>query len=100
MLEWLEKVGLRLKRSKWVFLTPEVSTYLGHKINKDGLHPTNNKVRAVREFPTPWPSLNEQLANIMHRLRALRETRKWTAHAGISGRAKRNQPKWRSDSNF
>ena len=31
------------------------------------------------------PILNEQLANIMHRLRALRETRKWTAHAGIKG---------------
>ena len=52
VLEQLEKAGLRLKHSKCVFLTPEVE-YLGHKINKDGLHPTNNKVRAVWEFPTP-----------------------------------------------
>ena len=27
--------------------------YLGHRISKEGLEPTDNKVRAVREFPTP-----------------------------------------------
>lgn len=27
--------------------------YLGHKITKEGLQPTDGKVRAVKEFPTP-----------------------------------------------
>ena len=31
---------------------PEV-VYLGHKITKEGLQPTDGKVRAVKEFPTP-----------------------------------------------
>ena len=41
-----------MKRSKCEFLTPEV-VYLGHKITKEGLQPTDGKVRAVKEFPTP-----------------------------------------------
>ena len=48
----LETAGLRLKQSKCAFLTAEV-VYLGHRINKEGLQPTSDKVRAVREFPTP-----------------------------------------------
>ena len=40
------EAGLRLKRSKCKFLTPEV-VYLGHKITKEG---TDGK---VKEFPTP-----------------------------------------------
>ena len=39
---------MRLKQSKCVFLTPEV-VYLAHRINKEGLEPTDDKVRAVRE---------------------------------------------------
>ena len=35
-----------------VFLMPEV-VYLAHRINKEGLQPTDDKVRAVREFPQP-----------------------------------------------
>ena len=34
-----------------VFLMPEV--YLAHRINKEVLQPTDDKVRAVREFPQP-----------------------------------------------
>ena len=33
-------------------MTPEV-IYLGHRINKEGLQPIVDKVRAVREFPNP-----------------------------------------------
>ena len=38
VLSRLEKVGVRLKRKKCVFMAPEVD-YLGHRINRDGLHP-------------------------------------------------------------
>ena len=33
-------------------MAPEV-VYLGHKIDKNGLHPTEDKVRAVRDAPQP-----------------------------------------------
>ena len=52
VLQRLEEAGLRLKLAKCEFVTPEV-TYLGHRINKEGLQPIVDKVRAVREFPNP-----------------------------------------------
>ena len=44
--------GMRLKRSKCCFMLPEVE-YLGHRISKNGLHPTIEKVRAISDAPTP-----------------------------------------------
>ena len=52
VLQRLEEVGLRLKRAKCEFMTPEV-IYLGHRINMEGLQPIVDKVRAVRELPNP-----------------------------------------------
>ena len=48
----LESAGVTLKRSKCVFLTPSVE-YLGHVIDKEGLHPSQEKVRAIQEAPEP-----------------------------------------------
>ena len=33
-------------------MTPSVE-YLGHRIDRDGLHPTDEKVRAIRDAPNP-----------------------------------------------
>ena len=44
--------GLRVKRSKCEFINPSVS-YLGHKIDANGLHPLQDKVEAITEAPTP-----------------------------------------------
>jgi len=52
VLKRLEEAGLRLKRKKCSFMTPSVE-YLGHKIDQDGLHPMDEKVRAVKEAPAP-----------------------------------------------
>ena len=52
VLSRLEEAGLRLKKEKCAFLLPEVD-YLGHKICRDGLQPTEIKVRAVAEAPEP-----------------------------------------------
>lgn len=52
VLERLQAAGLRLNRAKCSFLRPSI-TYLGHVIDKDGLHPTQEKVRAIKEAPTP-----------------------------------------------
>ena len=52
VLSRLEKAGVRLKRKKCVFMTPEVD-YLGHRINRDGLHPMDDRVQAITNLPPP-----------------------------------------------
>ena len=52
VLSRLEKVGIRLKRSKCVFQAPEV-TYLGHRITSDGIYPLEEKVKAIQDSPRP-----------------------------------------------
>jgi transposase InsO family protein len=48
----LESAGLTLKLPKCVFTTPSVE-YLGHIIDKDGLHPSPTKVEAIKRAPEP-----------------------------------------------
>ena len=48
VLQRLEDVGLRLKRSKCQFMVSHVE-YLGHHIDQEGLHPTASR-------RVPWPS--------------------------------------------
>ena len=48
----LESAGLRLNKSKCFFLRPSIE-YLGHVIDEEGLHPTEEKVKAIREAPRP-----------------------------------------------
>ena len=52
VLRRLQAAGLRLKREKCIFMAPAV-TYLGHKIDAQGLHPMPEKVKAVQEAPKP-----------------------------------------------
>ena len=48
VLTRLEEAGLRLKRSKCA-----VFEYLGHRVDAQGLHPVEKKVKAIMEAPTP-----------------------------------------------
>ena len=41
-----------MNRSKCVFLLPKVE-YLGHITDESGLHPTEEKVKAIQEAPAP-----------------------------------------------
>lgn len=52
VLERLEHYGLRVKLSKCSFFAQSI-TYLGHKIDKDGVSTVQNKVQAVKDAPTP-----------------------------------------------
>ena len=52
VLQKLETAGVRLKKSKCLLMAPEVE-YLGHKISSEGLHPTPEKIKAIREAPKP-----------------------------------------------
>ena len=46
----LQDAGLQLKQSKCVFLAPSV-TYLGHRIDAQGLHPVEEKVKHYKKYP-------------------------------------------------
>ena len=52
VLERLQKAGLRLKREKCSFGRPSC-TYLGHRIDGEGIHPTEEKVSAIINAPEP-----------------------------------------------
>ena len=52
VLEKLQNSGLKLNRSKCFFLHSQIE-YLGHVIDREGLHPTVEKVRAIQESRKP-----------------------------------------------
>ena len=52
VLDRLEKAGLRIKKKKCRFMSPSVS-YLGYKIDAEGIHPLEDKVHAVKDAPQP-----------------------------------------------
>ena len=52
VLERLRSAGFRLNKTKCKFLQQSV-IYLGHKIDKKGLHPTDDKLAAIRDAPRP-----------------------------------------------
>ena len=51
VFEQLEKAGLHVRESKCEFMVSSVS-YLGHQIDKNGLHPLHDKVQALVEAPS------------------------------------------------
>ena len=52
VLTKLQDVGLRLKPQKCEFGAREV-IYLGYKIDKFGVHPTEDKIKAIKNAPRP-----------------------------------------------
>ena len=52
VLVWLQKAGLWAWKNKCQFMVSEV-LYLGHRIDKDRLHPLDDKVKAIVEAPAP-----------------------------------------------
>ena len=52
VMERLTAANLRLKKSKCFFLQHSIE-YLGHIISEKGIQPTEEKVRAIKEMPSP-----------------------------------------------
>ena len=52
VLNCLEEAGVTLNRHKCAFGALSVE-YLGHVINQEGLHPSEEKVRAIKQAPRP-----------------------------------------------
>ena len=50
VLKRLDQAGLKLNNQKCEFFNQSV-VYMGHKIDRDGLHPTDEKVKAIRDAP-------------------------------------------------
>ena len=46
-----------------MYMSPCIE-YLGHQIDKGGLHPTDEKVTCIKQAPTP--STNTELKAFMH----------------------------------
>ena len=51
-LERLESAGIKLRQDKCEFYMEELQ-YLGHRINSIGIHPTEEKVQAIKQAPRP-----------------------------------------------
>ena len=52
VLKGMEDAGMLLKKDKCCFMTKSVS-YLGYIIAAEGLHPTKEKLQAIRDAPSP-----------------------------------------------
>ena len=52
VLSRLETAGVRLKRKKCAFMAQDV-VYLGHRINREGLHPMDDRAQAIIDMPPP-----------------------------------------------
>jgi len=52
VLDRLRSVGLKVKPSKCVLFKTEIQ-YLGHLVSAAGIHPMQDKVEALRDFPIP-----------------------------------------------
>ena len=52
VLERVAAAGISLNRTKCSFMLSKVE-YLGHMIDENGLHPTEEKVKAIKEVPSP-----------------------------------------------
>ena len=50
VLRRMPDAGMRLKRDKCQFMMTHVH-YLGHSISREGIQPTTDKVRAIRDAP-------------------------------------------------
>ena len=52
VLDRLRQAGLRLRKSKCLFFQESLE-YLGHVISREGIRPTDERVKCVREAPPP-----------------------------------------------
>ena len=52
VLSRLQEAGLRLRKEKCSFQSKEV-VYLGHKIDAEGIHTLDEKVKSIQEVPAP-----------------------------------------------
>ena len=52
VLTRMQSAGMRLKKEKCHFMLPEVE-YLGYRLSSRGVQPSEGKIRAIKQAPTP-----------------------------------------------
>ena len=52
VLTWLERHGILGKTSKCEFMVPSIE-FLGYRVDGEGRHPTDKKIAAICEAPSP-----------------------------------------------
>lgn len=108
VLQRLEQNGLRLKLTKCEFMEPRVK-YLGYIVDSEGLHPTPEKVQAVKDAPKPknvqelrsflgmlqyYARFLPNLSSVIHPLNALLSSYtpwKWTHECNEAFKAAKDQ---------
>ena len=78
MLQRLQDHGIRVKKGKCLFMLKSVQ-YLGHRIDAEGLHATDSKLKAINDAPAPtniqelrsFPSLFNYYARVIPNLSSL-----------------------------
>ena len=91
-----ERAGLRLKKDKCSFMVPSV-TYLGYRVDAEGVHPVKEKVKAIQKAPALRKGLlnyyNKFLPNLSAQLAPLLKTTqiwKWTQTESIAFHASKD----------
>ncbi|KAK9731508.1 hypothetical protein QE152_g13609 [Popillia japonica] len=69
-MQRLQHAGLRTQKTKCTWLQDEI-TFLGHRIDKDGVHPTNKRIKRIRALqgmkaPTDSTELRSFLGSITY----------------------------------
>ena len=71
VLQKFTEAGLKLNLPKCKFFRSRIE-FLGHVVDKDGIHTTNDKVKAVQNFPVPTSTnVSSFLATTVHSLKIL-----------------------------
>ena len=52
VLQRLQEHGIRVNKAKCSFMRTQVQ-YLGHRIDAEGIHPTDSKLQAIQQAPAP-----------------------------------------------
>merc|ERR1712015_154328 len=65
LFQRLDEHGLVVKKAKCVF-GAEAIDFLGHRVDGNGITPLEEKVRAIRDFPTPTDVRNETMVIVQH----------------------------------
>ena len=52
VMKRLTQAGLKIKTSKCVFLKRSIS-FLGHRVDAEGIHTLDDKIKAIKNFPQP-----------------------------------------------
>ncbi len=73
VLRTLQEAGLKAKLAKCELLKAQIS-FLGHKVDSDGIHTMDDKITAIKNFPRPKTAENVRSFALVRSRNCLNET--------------------------